>query len=65
MTRDKQFKAEVRRYAEANGLAYADARRRLLAEREADADKTAERFERFDSDEEFLESFKAGAQESE
>jgi hypothetical protein len=30
MTKDKQFKAEVRRYAEEHGLAYADARRRVL-----------------------------------
>jgi hypothetical protein len=34
VTQDKQFKAEVRRYAEEHGLAYADARRRVLAERE-------------------------------
>ena len=30
MTKDKQFKAEVRRYAEEHGLAYADARRQVL-----------------------------------
>jgi hypothetical protein len=29
MTKDKQFKVEVRRYAEEHGLAYADARRRV------------------------------------
>jgi hypothetical protein len=34
MTKDKQFKAEVRRYAEEHGLAYADARRQVLAARE-------------------------------
>jgi hypothetical protein len=30
VTKDKQFKAEVRRYAEEHGLAYADARRQVL-----------------------------------
>lgn len=35
MTQDKQFKLEVRRYATEHGLAYTDARRRVLAERES------------------------------
>lgn len=36
MTSDKQFKAEVRRFAADNGLSFADARRRVLAAKEAE-----------------------------
>lgn len=66
MTDNKQFKREVRARMEITGRSYADQRRIVLAEHEAeqagreaeaDADKAAGLFERHDTDEAFLASF--------
>lgn len=66
MTENKAFKREVRARMEITGRSYADQRRIVLAEHEAeranreteaDADKAAGLVERFDSDEAFLASF--------
>lgn len=65
MTDNKQFKREVRARMEITGRSYADQRRIVLAEHEAervereaeaDADKAAGLYERYDTDEEFLAS---------
>lgn len=66
MTKDAAFKREVRARMEITGRSYADQRRIVLAEHEAeragreaeaDADKTAGMYERHDTDEAFLASF--------
>lgn len=66
MTKDAAFKREVRARMEISGRSYADQRRIVLAEHEAeraereaeaDADKAAGLFERYDTDEAFLASF--------
>lgn len=66
MTDNKAFKREVRARMEVTGRTYADCRRIVLAEREAeradreaeaDADRVAGLYERYDTDEAFLASF--------
>lgn len=70
MTDNKAFKREVRARMEITGRTYADCRRIVLAEHEAeragreaeaDADKAAGLFERYDNDETFLASFEEPA----
>lgn len=71
MTENKAFKREVRARMEISGRSYADQRRIVLAEHEAeqavreveaDADKAAGLYERYDTDEAFLASFEEPAQ---
>lgn len=71
MTKDAAFKREVRARMEISGRSYADQRRIVLAEHEAeqaareveaDADKVAGLFERYDTDEAFLASFEEPVQ---
>lgn len=66
MTQNKRFKQEVRARMEVTGEPYNMARRKVLAEyeaewadreAEADADKAAGLYERYGTDEEFLASF--------
>lgn len=68
VTKDKQFKREVRARMEVTGRPYAECRRIVLAEHEAervdreaeaDADKAAGAFERYGTDEAFLASLKS------
>ena len=70
MTKDAAFKREVRARMEITGRTYADCRRIVLAEHEAeqaareaeaDADKAAGLYERYDNDEEFVASFDESA----
>ena len=65
VTKDAAFKREVRARMEITGRSYADQRRIVLAEREAeraeheaeaDADNAAGLVERYDTDEAFLSS---------
>lgn len=70
MTENRAFKREVRTRMETSGRSYADQRRIVLAEHEAeqanreaeaDADKAAGLYERYDSNEAFLASFEEPA----
>lgn len=70
MTKDKQFKREVRARMEVTGRPYAECRRIVLAEHEAeradreaeaDADKASGLYERYDTDEAFPASLEEPA----